>query len=51
MKPEAAYPTEEHQRAAETIVDFFVSHYKIDAVLLVNSCARGQATRRSETID
>jgi len=44
MKLEAVYPTPEHQRAAETIVDFFVSNYKIDAVLLVNSCARGKAT-------
>lgn len=47
MKLEATYPTQEHQRAAETIVDFFVSNYKIDAVLLVNSCARGKATRDS----
>jgi predicted nucleotidyltransferase len=47
MKLEATYPTQEHQRAAEAIVDFFVSHYKIDAVLLVNSCARGKATRDS----
>ena len=47
MKLEAAYPTPEHRRAAETIVDFFVSNYKIDAVLLVNSCARGKATRDS----
>src|SRR5688500_19847443 len=41
------YPTIEHQTAAETIVDHFVSNYKIDAVLLVNSCARGKATRDS----
>lgn len=47
MKLEATYPTEQHQRAAETIVDFFVSNYKVDAVLLVNSCARGKATRDS----
>lgn len=47
MKLEAVYPTQEHQRAAETIVDFFVSHYKIDTVLLVNSCARGKAPRDS----
>jgi predicted nucleotidyltransferase len=47
MKLEAAYPTLEHQQAAETITDFFVSNYKIDAVLLVNSCARGRATRHS----
>ena len=47
MKLEAAYPTLEHQRAAEAIVDFYISNYKIDAVLLVNSCARGRATRDS----
>jgi predicted nucleotidyltransferase len=47
MKLEAKYPTPEHQRAAGTITDFFVSNYKIDAVLLVNSCARGKATRDS----
>lgn len=43
----ATYPTQEHQAAADAIVDFFVSNYKIDAVLLVNSCARGKATRDS----
>jgi predicted nucleotidyltransferase len=47
MTLQAAYPTSEHQAAAETIADFFVSHYKLDAVLLVNSCARGKATRDS----
>jgi predicted nucleotidyltransferase len=47
MKLQAAYPTPEHQKAADTIVDFFVSNYRIDAVLLVNSCARGKATRDS----
>jgi predicted nucleotidyltransferase len=47
MKRGAFYPTPEHQKAAEVITDFFVSNYKIDAVLLVNSCARGKATRDS----
>lgn len=47
MPFQAKYPTPEHQAAAEVITDFFVSHYKIDAVLLVNSCARGKATRDS----
>src|SRR5215208_5532561 len=47
MKLEPVYPTPEHQRAADAIVDYFVSNYKIDAVLLVNSCARGKATRDS----
>lgn len=44
MYTQAKYPTPEHQRAADTIVDYFTSNYKIDAVLLVNSCARGRAT-------
>ena len=47
MPFQAKYPTPEHQAAAEVITDFFVSDYKIDAVLLVNSCARGKATRDS----
>ena len=47
MKLEAVYPTLEHQNAADAIVDYFVSKHKIDAVLLVNSCARGKATRDS----
>ena len=47
MPFQAAYPTPEHQTAANTITDFFVSNFKIDAVLLVNSCARGKATRDS----
>lgn len=47
MPLQATYPTSEHQDAADVIVDFFVSNYKIDAVLLVNSCARGKATRDS----
>ena len=42
-----AYPTPEHQNAADVITEYFVSKYKIDAVLLVNSCARGKATRDS----
>ena len=47
MRVEAVYPTTEHQNAADSIVEHFVSNYKIDAVLLVNSCARGKATRDS----
>src|SRR6185369_14365964 len=37
----------EHQKAADAIVEHFVSNYKIDTVLLVNSCARGRANRDS----
>ncbi len=46
-KFESSYPTPEHQKAAEVITDHFVNNYSIDAVLLVNSCARGKATRDS----
>jgi hypothetical protein len=47
MKPQAIYPTPQHEKAAETITQFFSASYQIDAVLLVNSCARGKATRDS----
>ena len=47
MQIKPLYPTPEHQAAAEAITDYFVSHFRIDAVLLVNSCARGKATRDS----
>lgn len=47
MNLEPAYPTPEHEQAAQAITEHFVSNYKIDAVLLVNSCARGKATRDS----
>ena len=47
MLLEAKYPTPEHQAAANAITEFFASKYRIDAVLLVNSCARGKATRDS----
>jgi hypothetical protein len=47
MKLEASYPTPAHRAAAEAIVEHFVCNYRIDAVLLVNSCARGKATRDS----
>jgi hypothetical protein len=44
---QATYPTPEHQAAAEAITHFFSGQSRIDAVLLVNSCARGKATRDS----
>ena len=47
MKFEPTYPTPEHQEAAKVITEYFTSRYKIDAVLLVNSCARGKASRDS----
>jgi predicted nucleotidyltransferase len=47
MKIQASYPTVEHERAAAAITEFFAGRLPIEAVLLVNSCARGQATRDS----
>ena len=41
------YPTIEHERAAERIVTYFSTIPEIQAVLLVNSVARGKATRDS----
>lgn len=39
-----SYPTAQHQHAAEVIVEFFQEQAGTEAVLLVNSCARGKAT-------
>ena len=47
MPPAPSYPTDAHARAADAIVDFFSARTETDAVLLVNSCARGKATRDS----
>ena len=47
MSWQACYPTAEHRRAAEAIVEHFAAHGPVDAVLLTNSCARGRATRDS----
>jgi hypothetical protein len=47
MELRAAYPTPEHRQAADAIVNFLTMQFEIDAVLLVNSCARGKASRDS----
>ena len=47
MKLKATYPSREHGLAAATIVEFFTANFQPEAVLLVNSCARGHATRDS----
>lgn len=47
MTPRHRYPTAEHEAAAAEIVDHFSRTAGVDAVLLVNSCARGKATRDS----
>ena len=47
MNLPANYPTPEHLTAVETVRRFFSANYPVDAILLVNSCARGKATRDS----
>ncbi|MDQ3928203.1 MAG: nucleotidyltransferase domain-containing protein [Chloroflexota bacterium] len=42
------YPTPLHLHAAEAIVEFFSEQPGVDAVVLVNSCARGTATVDSD---
>jgi predicted nucleotidyltransferase len=48
MSSEPQLPTESHRRAAEAIVTWFGGRPGVDAVLLVNSCARGTATPASD---
>ena len=47
MTLNAAYPTAQHSDAASVITAFFAHNYDIESVLLLNSCARGKATRDS----
>lgn len=42
------YPTPAHERAAEAIYNFFIGRSQVEAILLVNSVARGQATPESD---
>lgn len=42
------FPTAAHQKAAESIVAFFSELSVTDSVLLVNSCARGDAIPESD---
>lgn len=47
MTNEIIYPTVQHQDAARAIVDVYKNMAGIEAVLLVNSCARNKASRHS----
>ncbi len=47
MQISAAYPTPQHEQAAQAIVDFFSARPEVEAVILMGSCARGKATRDS----
>ena len=42
------FPTALHEETASIIRDFFVSMPAVDSILVVNSCARGQATAESD---
>jgi hypothetical protein len=42
-----AYPTPQHERSAQVIVDFFAPRQGVSAVLLTCSCARGKASPNS----
>src|SRR5437016_5378080 len=46
MKP--SFPTKLHSDAAEIVRDYFLAIPNIDTVLVVNSCARGQAVAESD---
>ena len=47
MLTNAKYPTVEHERASEAIVDFFSKCSHVEAIILKGSCARGKATNDS----
>ncbi len=47
MQLKPSYPTAQHEQAAAVITAFFTRKYEVESVLLVNSCARGKATRDS----
>ena len=47
MQLGATYPSREHGAAADVIIEFFITNFQPEAVLLVNSCARGKASRDS----
>jgi predicted nucleotidyltransferase len=42
------FPTKLHQETAELIRDYFLTISSVDTVLVVNSCARGQAVPESD---
>jgi predicted nucleotidyltransferase len=42
------FPTKLHQDSAELIRDYFLKIPNVDTVLVVNSCARGQAAPESD---
>jgi predicted nucleotidyltransferase len=47
MKYAKSYPTTEHENAANKFVEIFSKDSRVNSILLVNSCARGKATKDS----
>jgi hypothetical protein len=48
MTSRPSFPTLLHQDAAELVRDYFRTIPNVDSVLVVNSCARGQAVPESD---
>ncbi len=46
LKP--TFPTKLHQKTAELVRDYFLTIPNVDTILIVNSCARGQAIPESD---
>jgi hypothetical protein len=44
MQTNARYPSPQHARASEAILNRYSEDPDVEAVLLVNSCARGKAS-------
>jgi predicted nucleotidyltransferase len=47
IQKEIKYPTKEHETAAKKFVEIFSKDKRVMSILLVNSCARGMASRDS----
>ena len=48
MQNKATFPTSLHQQAATVVLEQYRRDPRVEAVLVVNSCARGQATSASD---
>jgi len=48
MRRKPIFPTKLHQETAELVRDYFMAVSGVDTVLVVNSCARGQAVPESD---
>ena len=48
MRYTAAFPTDVHRAAATVVLEHYRRDDRVEAVLVVNSCARGQATPASD---